>query len=82
MTGRQCSALDSRITTGPNTTLLDGNNHFQHDIGAQRGGRAELTYLEKASTDFEGGKEAVSEENKQTMLQMSQSRSCLCSKQA
>lgn len=50
VTGRQCSALDSRITTGPNRTLLDGNNHFQHDIAAERGGHAELTYLEKAPT--------------------------------
>lgn len=52
MTGHQHSVLDSRITTGPNRTLLDGNNHFQHDIAAKRGEHAELTYLEKASTGF------------------------------
>ena len=52
VTGHQCSALDSRITTGPNRTLLDGNNHLQHDIAAQGRGHAELTRLEKASVGF------------------------------
>lgn len=52
VTGRQSSALDSRITTGTNRTLLDGNNHLQHDIAAQRRGHAELTYLKKKSVGF------------------------------
>lgn len=48
VTGRQCSPLDSWITTEINKRMLNGNDHFQLATAAQRGRHAELTYSEKA----------------------------------
>lgn len=43
----ECSALNSGITAGLSRALWDTNNHFQHDIAAQRSKTCRVNLLRK-----------------------------------